>query len=92
MATCDICARNEAGTMNFNHCVNNPIGQGCKGCSFRCGRKAFYIGGMNCCVEHLEAFNNRMLEAQRCSGNLASNLQVLRDVENEFDDYANQSD
>ena len=61
MAKCDVCDLNPEGHIYSNHCVN--LGMGCKFCSHRCRKDAFYIGGMNICVEHATAFHHRMLEA-----------------------------
>jgi hypothetical protein len=60
--TCDICELNPEGKMSYLHCLNSEVGKGCKGCKHRCGRKAYYIGGMNICGEkHFKALQNRVL-------------------------------
>jgi hypothetical protein len=53
---------NEKGGFSAFHCVNVPVGQGCKGCEYQCKEEAVYIGGVNCCSKHKTALENRMYE------------------------------
>jgi len=62
MAECEVCLLHTEGTMSFLHCTREVKGIGCKGCSHKCQKEAFYIGGKNICTEHLEAFKNRFTE------------------------------
>ena len=62
MIECEICKLNPKGIAFTPHCINIPVGQGCKGCENKCKNEAFYVGGLNICLEHKEAFYYRMQE------------------------------
>lgn len=63
MAPCQICLLNPTGMTLLTRSCNG----GCKSCKQRCNEEAFYIGGLNVCPKHKEAYHNRMEEVlKRC--------------------------
>lgn len=78
MARCDICLLNPEGMFNL-HCAYP--GEGCKNCPKRCKNKAFYVGGMNVCSEHKEAWNGRMAEYWEKAGKLQTQDELVRELQ-----------
>ena len=60
MSKCNICTLNPKGTISFGHCVQEH--SDCNKCVHKCTNEAFYVGGINVCGEHKEAFFNRIEE------------------------------
>jgi hypothetical protein len=81
---CEICLLNERGISEFNACPKMQIdpaerytkdfeiGGGCKFCEYRCQEEAFYIGGKNICLQHEEAFKNRVIKPHENGTEVAS--------------------